>query len=219
MENIKAFVFDAYGTLFDVHSVKERIDEKFPNKGEGISQEWRSRQLHYFFIRQLIDGYEPFDKITRWALLDALHINEAKYSEQDIEDLMESYHYLQPFNEVSNVLTKIDSNQLVVFSNGTMNMLEPLLKNNELDQLLGILSADHIQVYKPDPRAYQFAQDQLGLKKEEILFMSSNPWDITGAKSYGFHTAWINRGDKNWPTIGVEPDKIYNNLSGILEWK
>ncbi|KGP72204.1 haloacid dehalogenase type II [Pontibacillus yanchengensis] len=217
--SVKAFVFDAYGTLFDVHSVQIRLEEMFPNKSEAISQEWRSRQVHYFFIRQLIDGYKPFDQITKWALQDALIVNQVEYSEEDIQEMLEVYKQLQPFPEVKQVLEELKDKQLVIFSNGTMDMLEPLLNYNELDQTLGLLSADQIHIYKPSPHAYQFAIDQLGLQKDEVLFMSSNPWDITGASSFGLHTAWIRRGQAKWPTIDEEPDQIYSDLKGILDWK
>jgi len=219
--NPKAFVFDAYGTLFDVHTVMDKLNDLFPDKGEAISQQWRSRQVHYFFIRQLIDGYQPFDDITRWALVDALKINQVNYSYDQIEALMEAYSHLKPYDEVNEVLRDLNSNQneLVIFSNGTMDMLEPLLENNDMEGEIGLLSADQIQVYKPDPRAYQFASDQIGLSPEDVLFMSSNPWDITGAKSFGFQTAWINRGKSIWPEIGLEPDHEFEDLSGILKWK
>jgi len=216
----KAFVFDAYGTLFDVHTVMDKLNDFFPDKGEAISQEWRNRQVHYFFIRQVIEGYRPFDDITRWALVDALKINQVHYSYDQVEALMEAYARLNPYDEVDQVLRDLNNQkELVIFSNGTMEMLEPLLENNALENTIGLLSADQIQVYKPDPRAYQFSADQIGYEAEEILFMSSNPWDITGAKSFGFQTAWINRGKSIWPEIGFEPDYEFESLEGILKWK
>ncbi len=218
--SVKAFVFDAYGTLFDVHTVMDKLNEVFPDKGEAISQEWRRRQVHYFMIRQLIEGYKPFDDITRWALIDALKINNVNYSYDQIEALMEAYKHLTPYDEVKNVLDELNNHQkeLVIFSNGTMDMLEPLLSNNEMEETIGLLSADQISVYKPDPRAYQFASDQLGLAPKDILFMSSNPWDIAGANSFGFQTAWINRGGTHWPELGLEPDHEFDQLKGLLSW-
>lgn len=215
----KAYVFDAYGTLFDVHTVIDKLNDFFPDKGEAISHEWRNRQVHYFFIRQMIEGYRPFDDITRWALVDALKMNQVNYSYDQVEALMEAYTHLKPYDEVGYVLRNLNNFQkeLVIFSNGTMEMLKPLLENNALENTIGLLSADQIQVYKPDPRAYQFAADQIGLEAEDILFMSSNPWDITGAKSFGFRTAWINRGKNIWPEIGLEPDNEFENLEGIIK--
>ncbi|MFC0522176.1 haloacid dehalogenase type II [Pontibacillus salicampi] len=216
--NIKAFVFDAYGTLFDVHSVRERLDNLFPDNSEAISQSWRSKQVHYFFIRQLIDGYEPFNLITKWALQDALIENGIEYNKDIVEDLMEAYKQLKPYEEVRDVLQQLENHQRVIFSNGTQAMLEPLLEYNGLDQTLGLLSADQIHIYKPSPDAYQFALNQLGVSKEEVLFMSSNPWDIAGAKHFGFNTAWISRDGKEFPQMGLEPDRIYQTLAGIVEW-
>ncbi len=211
----KAYVFDAYGTLFDVHSVKDKIHEIFPDKGEVISQEWRSRQIHYFLVRQLIQGYEPFDKITQWALLDALAYSGEEEEEETVKTLMKQYEKLTPYKEVSTLAKKHAEKKFTIFSNGTRDMLEPLLRYNQLTQMFGLLSANDQQIYKPHPKAYQYAQDELGEKKEEILFFSSNPWDIAGAAQFGFHTAWVNRNQMKWPELGSQPDYIIQNLNEI----
>lgn len=211
-----SYVFDAYGTLFDVHSVTEKLEEKYPDKGDAISQEWRRRQVHYFMIRQLIDGYVPFDQITQNALKDALQINHANYHSEDIEKLMDAYLHLQPYEEVDNVKDHLPNNSLTIFSNGTPSMLHPLLENNQLEHTFRVLSADEPKVYKPAPAAYAYAQKQLKIADpENILFLSSNPWDITGAKSYGFTTAWVNRQQIQWPSLDVEPDHIFDNLNDL----
>ncbi|RWZ55007.1 haloacid dehalogenase type II [Halobacillus fulvus] len=199
----KAYVFDAYGTLFDVHSVMERIHDHFPDKGEQISQEWRSRQVHYFLVRQLVQGYVPFSDITHWALKDALRYSGASVDSDVTEDLMKQYEKLQPYKEVHDLSDRNPDKTLTIFSNGTRAMLEPLLANNQLESSFDLLSADDPKVYKPHPKAYQHAQEELGFEKDEILFFSSNPWDITGAASYGFHTAWVNRNDDKWPELGI----------------
>ncbi|UOQ94366.1 haloacid dehalogenase type II [Halobacillus shinanisalinarum] len=211
----QAYVFDAYGTLFDVHSVKDTIHNLYPEKGSSISESWRERQVHYFMIRQLIQGYQPFDTVTKWALIDALAMNDVDYSDETIQKLMDQYQHLQPYTEVSRLAENNPDKQLTIFSNGTRPMLQPLLKNNQLTNTFSLLSADDAEVYKPHPEAYQFAQNKLNQQKEEILFFSSNPWDIAGATHYGFHTAWVNRQGVKWPELGLKPTHILTDLQEI----
>ncbi|UOR11697.1 haloacid dehalogenase type II [Halobacillus amylolyticus] len=211
----QAYVFDAYGTLFDVHSVKDTIHGHYPEKGPSISEEWRQRQVHYFMIRQLIQGYQPFDTVTKWALVDALAMNDVKYNDETVQKLMDQYQHLQPYSEVSHLAEKNPDKQLTIFSNGTRSMLQPLLENNQLTNTFSLISADDTKVYKPHPEAYQFAQSKLNQQKEEILFFSSNPWDIAGATHYGFHTAWVNRNGAKWPELGLKPNHILTDLQEI----
>lgn len=216
---IKAFVFDAYGTLFDVHSVGKECNKVFPNKGDAISQSWRKKQLEYFFLRQLIQRYKPFDEITKDALNYACKENDAELSEVDEKRLMDAYLELELFNEVETVLQQLSHKKLVVFSNGSKNMIDPLVAQSNIQSSIDlIISADEIKQYKPTPAAYNYAQEQLDMKREEILFMSSNPWDIIGAKSFGFRTAWINRKELVSEELDIQPDSIYDDLSGISEW-
>ncbi|WP_281976256.1 haloacid dehalogenase type II [Halobacillus litoralis] len=216
---IKALVFDAYGTLFDVHSVGKECNKVFPNKGNAISQSWRKKQLEYFFLRQLIQRYKPFDEITKDALNYACKENGIELSSDDEEHLMEFYLKLDLFEEVETVLDQLSHKKLVVFSNGSKNMIDPLIEQSSIRSSIDlVISADEIKQYKPTPAAYNHAQEQLELKREEILFMSSNPWDITGAKSFGFRTAWINRKNLVAEELDIQPDAIYDDLSGISEW-
>ncbi|WP_163526852.1 haloacid dehalogenase type II [Halobacillus ihumii] len=213
--NYQAYVFDAYGTLFDVHSVKDAIHRSYPEKGPDISKDWRDRQIHYCMIRQLIQGYRPFDLVTKWALIDALAANDADYNEETIEQLMNQYQRLEPYNEVSQLAVNNPHKELTIFSNGTRSMLHPLLENNQLTNSFSLISADDPKVYKPHPDAYRFAQEKLNQEKEDILFFSSNPWDIAGAAQYGFHTAWVNRNQAKWPELGLQPTHTLKNLSHI----
>ncbi|WP_226580542.1 haloacid dehalogenase type II [Halobacillus litoralis] len=213
----KAYVFDAYGTVFDVHSVMKKIHQFFPEQGPTISQQWRDRQIHYFLVRQVMGEYRPFTDITRWALLDALANSDVSVKPDVVEELMEEYQHLSPYDEVSSLADEHPDKTFTIFSNGTNSMLEPLLKNTNLTETFNLLSADDVKVYKPHPEAYQYAQEKLGVKKEEVLFFSSNPWDIAGAASYGFHTAWVNRKQDKWPELGIEPTHIIDNLMNIPE--
>ncbi|MFC7064129.1 haloacid dehalogenase type II [Halobacillus seohaensis] len=213
--NYKAYVFDAYGTLFNVHSVIEAIHEFFPEKGPQISEKWRSSQVHYFLIRQLIDDYVPFETITRSALQDALAYYNAKGNDETIDYLMKQYEKLKPYEEVHFLKKQHPDKELTIFSNGTRSMLEPLLENNQLTSSFSLLTADDVNVYKPHPKAYKYAQEKLQIDQDDILFFSSNPWDIAGATQYGFHTAWVNRQNLKWPELGVKPTHTIPDLSEI----
>ncbi|SIS46033.1 haloacid dehalogenase type II [Salimicrobium flavidum] len=217
---VKALVFDAYGTLFDVHSVRDECNRWFPDKGEAISQTWRDKQLNYFFLRQLTERYKPFDQVTKEALRYACKANEATLTSEAEDALMEAYRNLELFDEVEEVLSVLGDKRLVVFSNGSPTMIDPLIQRSNISGYIDeVLSADEVKQYKPVPAAYSYAQQALGLEKEDILFMSSNPWDITGASSYGFRTAWINRNGLPKEELDIQPEVEYDSLSGLLEWK
>lgn len=216
---IQAFAFDVYGTLFDVHSVKAACDEQFPGKGEQISQTWRTKQLEYFFIRQISSRYEDFSVVTRDALRYALAAADVTAS-NDVEDvLIATYAKLSPYEEVEDVLKQLQDKQTVVLSNGTADMLEQLIANASFTELFNdLVSIDGVKQYKPSPAAYMHWFKTTDLKRDEVLFMSSNGWDIIGAKNFGFQTAWINRDGKPIEAMDVRPDAVYDDLTGILEW-
>lgn len=218
--SIKAFIFDVYGTLFDVHSLKKVCNDLYPEKGEEISQSWREKQIEYFFLRQLMGNYEPFLKITKDALKYAIQEHHEELNTQNEKQLLEAYLQLSPYPEVQGVLKQLEHKQLVVFSNGSHDMLDPLIQNSGLSNLFDYtISIDEVKQYKPTLASYRHALDTLGLKREEVLFMSSNGWDISGAKNFGFHTAWINRNNLPIEELNLVPDNIYSDLTGILEWK
>ncbi|MBM7579338.1 haloacid dehalogenase type II [Jeotgalibacillus terrae] len=216
---IKAYIFDAYGTLFDVHSVMEELETLFPEKGEAISQTWRRKQVEYFFLRQVMGRYKPFDQVTKDSLLYAVNESGQSADESRLEHMLESYRQLKHYDEVEDVLKELQGKELIVFSNGSENMLHPLMTFSGLESLFtSTISADEIKQYKPSPAAYAYALEKAGVKREEVLFMSSNGWDISGAKSFGFHTAWINRNNLPTEELQLEPDAVYEDLRGILQW-
>lgn len=218
--SIKAFIFDVYGTLFDVHSLKKVCNDLYPEKGDEISQSWRAKQIEYFFLRQLMGNYEPFLKITHDALKYAIKEHHEELDEQNEKQLLEAYLQLSPYPEVQSVLKQLGHKQLVVFSNGSHDMLDPLIQNSGLSNFFDYtISIDEVKQYKPTLASYRHALDTLGVKREEVLFMSSNGWDISGAKNFGFHTAWINRNNLPTEELNLVPDSIYSDLTGILEWK
>ncbi|WP_282138415.1 haloacid dehalogenase type II [Rossellomorea aquimaris] len=216
--NIKAFVFDAYGTLFDVHSVIEKCNEFFPDKGEEISQVWRKKQLEYSFLRQLMGTYTTFFTITKDALHYAAKQAGVDLTEGKEKELLEAYLELDHYEEVGSVLQELKPYQKAIFSNGSLDMLSPLVEQSSFGHLLDeVLTVDEVKQFKPTPMSYQLVLEKLGVRREEVLFMSSNPWDIAGATNFGFYTAWINRQDKVMDELGVKPHFEYRNLTGILE--
>ncbi len=219
-ESIKAFVFDVYGTLFDVTAIKKECEELYPGYGEKISQTWRSKQVEYFMLRQLMGNYATLYSITHDALTYALNESDLQASEQNKQHLLEAYLQLPLYSESKEVLTQLKDKNLVVFSNGSHDMLDPLVKHAGLKELFNqVLSIDDIKQFKPTPASYQYALEKLGLESREVLFMSSNGWDVSGAKSFGFQTAWINRKGLPIEDLDLEPDYVFEDLNGLLRWK
>ena len=215
---IKAFIYDACGTLFDVHSVTEKAESLFNGYGKQISEGWRQKQVEYFMLHQLTDRYIPFSKIRKNALSYTLNKLSLSYKKEDLDHLMNAYLELQTYEEVSETLKNLNRRKVkqTIFSNGTKDMLTPPVKKRELSDFCNVLSVDDVKQYKPSPAAYKYAHESLGVNCDEILFMSSNFWDITGASSYGFKTAWINRSKLPEDVLGIEPDYIYGNLKELL---
>ena len=215
---IKAILFDAYGTLYDVHSVMKNCDELYQGKGAQISQIWRQKQLDYVWIRSLMDKYADFWSLTKEALCYALEELELQYNEKIVEEIINEYLYLNLYPEVIEAMNIFRPRKLVILSNGNLHMLNELAKNTSLEKHLdGIISVDDFKVYKPKPDAYDLAAKRLGFDKEEILFISSNGWDVAGSKSYGFTVGWLNRLHKPIDRLGIKPDYTASDLKKLAE--
>ncbi len=203
---IKALAFDAYGTLFDVYSVKQKCDELYSGKGDEISVLWRQKQLEYSFLRTLMGTYDSFLNITKDSLTYTLKHLQLEYTIENEQALIEAYKQLSHYSEVENVLEQLKNKKLAVFSNGSRDMLEPLMQNSSLVDLFDdIISVDDIKQYKPTPASYNHALKTLGVEREEVLFVSSNCWDIVGARNFGFKTAWINRRNLPLEELDLSP--------------
>ncbi|MDL4843030.1 haloacid dehalogenase type II [Aquibacillus rhizosphaerae] len=217
MGSIKTIIFDAYGTLYDVQSVTTTLDNFYPKKGAEISKSWREKQIEYSLLRELMGNYLSFYEITKDALLYAIEKHGETVNKQQTKTLLEVYLHLKPYPEVKGVLSQLNHQQLAIFSNGSHNMLDPLVKNTGMKNYFEqVISVDEIKHFKPTIAAYDYATKKLGIRKDEILFVSSNGWDISGAKNYGFHTAWINRKQLPIEKLNLTPDSIYTDLTGIL---
>jgi 2-haloacid dehalogenase len=191
---IKAVVFDAYGTLFDVQSVAGVTDAAFPGHGETITQLWRLKQLEYTWLRGLMGRYEDFWSVTRASLDFTLRTLGLAASPELIARIAEAYDALALYPEALAALEGLAPVRLAIFSNGSPAMLRNLTRNAGIDRLLeSVISVDEIGTYKPDPRGYRLVEQRLGLGRDEILFVSSNGFDIAGAKAYGLTVARIER--------------------------
>jgi 2-haloacid dehalogenase len=210
-----ALVFDAYGTLYDVHSVQRRCDGFFPGKGAQLSQLWRARQLEYTWQRSLMRRYAPFSTVTREALAYACETLGLDLTAERMEALMAEYLMLSTFPEVSQTLERLQDRKLAILSNGSPDMLEPLVAHSGL-KLDAVLSVDEVKMFKPAPEVYGLAVARLQVPREKISFVSSNCWDALGAKSFGFHVVWINRGKAPVDRLGPRPDVIVQRLDEIL---
>jgi 2-haloacid dehalogenase len=214
--NIKAVVFDAYGTLFDVYSVAALCDDLFPSHGTALSQLWRVKQLEYTWLRSLMGLYADFTAITRSALEHACGVLNLPIDARKLARLMAAYDDLALFPDARGALAALRNYKLAILSNGASRMLDPLVKNAELGTLLtAVISVDELKIYKPDPRVYQLAPDRLGVAKHEIGFVSSNYWDAAGAKNFGFTVCWINRAGARPDALGVEPDYELKTLDEL----
>jgi 2-haloacid dehalogenase len=191
---IKAVVFDAYGTLYDVQSVAEITEEAFPGYGEMITQIWRIKQLEYSWLRSLMQRYRDFSVITRESLAYTLSILGLQYDDAIFERIMEKYLHLDLYPDALAALAALKDRKLAILSNGSPGMLNTLVANSGLDRLLdATISVDAKKVFKPSPDAYSLIETTLGVKPAEVLFVSSNPWDACGAKAFGLNVAWIER--------------------------
>jgi 2-haloacid dehalogenase len=191
---IKAVVFDAYGTLYDVQSVAAVTEEAFPGYGEIITQIWRIKQLEYTWLRSLMRRYQDFSVITRDSLAYTLRVLGLEHERGVFEHVMEKYLHLDLYPDAVAALAAMRDRKLAILSNGSTGMLSALVANSSLDRVLdATISIDAKQIFKPAPEAYSLIEETLGVPPEEVLFVSSNPWDVCGAKAFGLNVAWIER--------------------------
>ena len=191
---IKAVVFDAYGTLYDIQSVAEITEDAFPGYGEIITQIWRIKQLEYTWLRSLMRRYQDFSHVTQDSLAYTLRCLGLQHDRDTFERIMEKYLHLDLYPDALAALAALKGNKLAILSNGSPEMLNALVKNTGLDRVLdATLSVDPKKVFKPAPDAYTLIEEELGVAPREVLFVSSNPWDACGAKSFGLNVAWIER--------------------------
>jgi 2-haloacid dehalogenase len=214
---LKCLVFDAYGTVFDVHSIVTALDRRFPGQGSEVSNAWRTRQLEYTWLRSLMDRYEDFWKVTESALVATCNAMKLPLEANTRAQLMQAYLSLKPFPEVKQTLSALSKIPKVILSNGNPRMLEDVVKNAGLEGAFSqLLSVDDVKIYKPSPAAYQLAVKKMGCNAESIGFVSSNFFDVAGAKVFGFRSHWVNRSGAPGDELGVTPDAILKSLSDLV---
>jgi 2-haloacid dehalogenase len=216
LEGIQACVFDAYGTLFDVHAAVRRHADAIGPDGQLLSEIWRAKQLEYSWVRTLMGAYVDFWQLTEQALDFALR--KVPSADPSLKaKLLEAYWRLDCYPEVPAVLKALKASgaRLAILSNGSPDLLEPLVLNSGLS-FDAVLSVDALKVYKPAPQVYELAVKHLKIPREGIGFVSSNCWDAIGAKSYGFRVYWVNRAAAPLDRLGFQPDEVVKSLDEIL---
>ena len=215
-QKYQAFLFDAYGTLFDVHSVVLRAGTGLAGDLQALSQLWRQKQLEFTWLRALMDRYQDFWHITEAALRTALAQLQMDATEPQIRQLLDAYLAPAAFPDAIIALDALCDDPLAILSNGTPKMLEAAVRNNALESYFSsVISADQVKTYKPSPKVYELGPQALDLPAEEILFVSSNAWDAAGAKAFGYSVCWCNRSGQAMDDLGFEPDLMVTSLDKI----
>ena len=216
---ISALVFDAYGTLFDVHSVSRLAESLFPGKGAALSSAWRAKQLEYTWLRSLMGRYEDFSRVTASALEWSVELLALEAGDDAKRALLDEYRRLAMFPEVPAALEKLaEARALAILSNGHPDMLNAVVDHNGIRARFrgGVLSVHPAKVFKPEASVYRLAEEQLGVSRALMGFVSSNGWDAAGAKSFGFRAFWVNRAGAPVERLGVRPDAIVKDLSELV---
>ena len=191
---IKAVVFDAYGTLYDIQSVAAVTEQAFPGYGDIVTQVWRIKQLEYTWLRSLMRRYEDFSVITRDSLSYTLRCLGLKSDQAAFERIIDKYLHLDLYPDATAALAALRGRKLAILSNGSTGMLNALVRNSGLDRVLdATISIDSQKIFKPSPDAYALIEATLDVPPTDVLFVSSNPWDACGAKAFGLNVAWIER--------------------------
>ena len=218
MKNIKAIIFDAYGTLFDVNSAAEKCKGKIGDKWEDFANYWRTTQLEYTWLRSLMNRHKDFWKITEDSLDKSMKFFKIDNSMRN--DLLDLYKILSPFSEVKETLNKLKKKdlKLAILSNGTPSLLGNLVKNNNLENIFDdIFSIEEVGIFKPDSKVYELPVNKYNIKKDEILFLSANTWDVSGGGNYGYNSVWVNRNKNIFDNLDYQPLDEIHDLSGLLE--
>jgi len=219
--DIHAIVFDAYGTLFDVYSVGALAEQLFPGKGSELSQLWRLKQIEYTQLRTLAGRYRPFWEVTQDALVFSARKLGLELTDALRDRLMNQYACLSPFPENVGALKELKALGVPtgILSNGTPQMLDIAVKSAGMVGLFDhILSVDAVQKYKTAPEAYRLGTQTFGLPASEILFVSSNCWDVAGAAWFGYTTFWINRGAQPLDELGIQPAATASRLTDVVSF-
>ena len=212
---IRGYVFDAYGTLFDVHAVVE-AGRAITTDPAALSAAWRQKQLEYTWLRALMGRYEDFWAVTAAALRHAVRRLGLTASEAELARLMDAYLSLACFPEVRAALARLAGRPRAILSNGAPRMLAAAVASSGLGpHLEHVISVDAVRTYKPSPRVYALGPETLGVPAGELLFVSSNAWDVAGAKAFGYRVAWCNRAGAPEEELGLPADLVVRGLDQL----
>ena len=218
MKNIKAIIFDAYGTLFDVNSAAEKCKDKIGDKWEDFANFWRTTQLEYTWLRSLMKRHEDFLQVTEGSLdksMKAFKIDPSMKNE-----LLNLYKILSPFKEVPEVLKTLKAKKfkLAILSNGTPSLLNELVRSNNLNDLFDdLFSVEEVGIYKPDSKVYDLPVKKYKIEKNEVAFLSANTWDVSGGGNYGFNSIWVNRNNSIFDNLDYKPLNEIKNLNELIK--
>jgi 2-haloacid dehalogenase len=218
---IRAIIFDAYGTLFDVYSIGALAEKLFPGKGVALALLWRDKQIEYTQLRTLCSTYRPFWEVTQDALVFSCRKLKLELTLEAQNMMMGQYAKLQAFPENLGVLRELKAMgmRLAILSNGNPEMLDAVVKSAGMEDVFNhVLSVESVKKFKTAPEAYQLGTDVLGLPARDVLFVSSNCWDICGAAWFGYPTFWVNRFGSPREELGVTPHGEGKNLTDLRDF-
>ena len=217
MKNIKAIIFDAYGTLFDVNSAAEKCKDKIGDKWEDFANYWRTTQLEYTWLRSLMNRHKDFWQVTEDSLDKSMKAFKINLSMRD--ELLNLYKILSTYNEVPEVLKTLKEKKfkLAILSNGTPTLLNELVKSNKLHKLFDdLFSIEQVGIYKPDSKVYDLPIKKYQIEKNEVAFLSANTWDVSGGGNYGYNAIWVNRNKNIFDNLDYKPNSEIKNLSELI---
>ena len=218
MKKAKAIIFDAYGTLFDVNSAANSCKKEIGENWESFSNYWRTTQLEYTWLRSLMDRHKDFWTITEDSLDKSMKKFNINLSLK--KDLLSLYKKLSTFPEVMDVLKKLKNEKvkLAILSNGTYDLLEELVVRNHLENIFDdIFSIEDVKVFKPNSKVYNLPIKRYNFEKDEIFFLSSNTWDVSGAGNFGFNAIWVNRNHSIFDNLDFKPKIEIKNLLELID--
>ena len=218
MKNIKAIIFDAYGTLFDVNSAAEKCKDKIGDKWEGFANFWRTTQLEYTWLRSLMKRHKDFWQITEDSLDKSMKTYKIDPTMKN--ELLNLYKSLSPYEEVHEVLIKLKEKnfKLAILSNGTPSLLDELVKSNNLENLFDdLFSIEQVGIYKPDSKVYDMPIKKYQIQKNEVCFLSANTWDVSGGGNYGYNSIWVNRNNNIFDKLDYSPKHQIKQLGELLD--
>jgi 2-haloacid dehalogenase len=218
VKNIKAIVFDAYGTLFDVNSAAEKCKDKIGDRWEGFANFWRTTQLEYTWLRSLMKRHKDFWSVTEDSLDKSMKVFNIDIAMKN--ELLNLYKTLSPYPEVKEVLSSLKEKKykLAILSNGTPALLNELIKSNNLENIFDdLFSIEEVGIYKPDSKVYDMPIKRHQIKSEEVAFLSANTWDVSGGGNYGYNSIWVNRNKAIFDNLDYKPKNEVNNLTQVLD--